>query len=46
VYCLGAETGNVIWEYRTAGPVSSSPTVVDGVVYIGSTDRRVYALRA
>jgi len=34
------------WEFQTGGPVRSSPVVVDGVVYIGSNDGRVYALDA
>ena len=34
------------WTHRTAQPVWSSPAVVNGVVYIGSNTRRVYALRA
>src|SRR5215472_4885911 len=34
------------WHYPTSGPVYSSPAVVNGVVYIGSFDHNVYALRA
>src|SRR5215471_512144 len=34
------------WHYPTSGPVYSSPAVVNGVVYIGSYDHNVYALRA
>ncbi|MEV5107588.1 protein kinase [Streptomyces massasporeus] len=34
------------WIYTTGGMVSSSPAVVDGTVYIGSDDRKVYALDA
>jgi len=33
-----------IWDYYTHGPVSSSPAVVDGAVYVGSNDNFVYAL--
>jgi serine/threonine-protein kinase len=32
------------WRYATGDAVTSSPAVVDGVVYIGSTDGSVYAL--
>ena len=34
------------WRYRDAGRhnVESSPTVVDGVVYVGSKDGYLYAL--
>ncbi|MDO0933617.1 PQQ-binding-like beta-propeller repeat protein [Streptomyces sp. DG2A-72] len=34
------------WRYTTGEAVISSPTVVDGVVYIGSDDNNVYALDA
>lgn len=36
----------VAWMRRTPRPIWSSAAVVNGVVYIGSNDRRVYALRA
>ncbi|MDD1719977.1 MAG: PQQ-binding-like beta-propeller repeat protein [Methanoregulaceae archaeon] len=38
--------GTLLWNYTTGGPVSSSPAVVDGVVYIGSQDSHLYALNA
>ncbi len=35
------------WSATTGGPVfRSSPAVVNGVVYVGSTDLRVHALNA
>lgn len=34
------------WQYDVGGEVNSSPAVVDGTVYIGSSDRHVYALKA
>ena len=34
------------WSYDTGQPVFSSPTVVDGIVYVGSQSDRVYALDA
>src|ERR1700722_13363660 len=34
------------WSYTTGNQVFSSPTVVDGVVYIGSNDGNLYALKA
>jgi len=36
----------VAWTFRTQGPVRSSPVVVDGVVYVGSNDGKVYAIEA
>lgn len=37
---------SLLWTYRTGGRVTSSPSIVDGVVYIGSQDRNLYALNA
>jgi eukaryotic-like serine/threonine-protein kinase len=34
------------WAFPTGNAVQSSPTVVNGVVYVGSTDSQVYALDA
>src|SRR5688572_2000797 len=34
-----------VWKFRTGGPVTSSPVVAGGRVYIGSGDSHVYALR-
>jgi outer membrane protein assembly factor BamB len=34
------------WRYETGGRVLSSPTVADGLVYVGSRDGSLYALRA
>jgi hypothetical protein len=43
-YALNATNGNLIWSYKTGGPVYSSPAVVGGVVYVGSNDGKVYAI--
>jgi len=40
LYCLDANTGRTIWFYATLGPVTSSPAVVDGAVYITSSTPR------
>ncbi|WP_237291732.1 outer membrane protein assembly factor BamB family protein [Streptomyces sp. Sge12] len=34
------------WTHTTIGPVRTTPAVVDGTVYIGSYDKKVYALDA
>ena len=39
-------SGALSWTYTTGGAVDSSPAVVGGVVYIGSSDDKVYALNA
>lgn len=36
----------VRWRFHTAGRVISSPAVVDGMIYVGSTDCNVYAIDA
>jgi outer membrane protein assembly factor BamB len=46
VYCLNATTGTKLWNYTTAGDVSSSPAVSGGRVYVGSKDYSVYCLNA
>jgi parallel beta-helix repeat protein len=43
VYCLNASTGASIWDYKTGRYVYSSPAVVDGKVFVGSDDGKVYA---
>ena len=34
------------WKYKTGGPIHVSPVIVDGTVYVGSTDGVLYALDA
>ena len=36
----------LLWKFKTGGPIYASPVIVDGIVYIGSTDGRLYALDA
>jgi outer membrane protein assembly factor BamB/chitodextrinase len=43
---IAPNTNNTLWSYTTGGDVSSSPAVVDGRVYVGSWDSKVYALNA
>ena len=33
------------WKFETGGSINSSPTVLDGIVYIGCEDN-LYAVRA
>jgi outer membrane protein assembly factor BamB len=35
----------LLWQIETGGGVFSSPTVVDGVLYVGSEDGNLYALQ-
>jgi outer membrane protein assembly factor BamB len=43
-YALKANTGTLLWSFKTSSAVYSSPAVVNGVVYFGSDD--LYALNA
>ncbi len=43
----GPTTPNVLWNFSTSGnPVDSSPTVVDGRLYVGSENGNIYCLDA
>jgi outer membrane protein assembly factor BamB len=49
VYSLDADDGDIEWTYKTDGYITSSPAVVDGVVYITSqelTSGALYMLNA
>ncbi|HEU4783647.1 MAG TPA: PQQ-binding-like beta-propeller repeat protein [Ktedonobacterales bacterium] len=46
VYCLDAKTGKKLWSYLTGGAVLGTPTVANGIVYVGSQDNTLYALDA
>ena len=46
LYALDAANGDVVWRYDTELPLGNSPTVVDGVVYVGGHDRKLHALDA
>lgn len=37
---------SILWKVKTEGEVISSPVVVDGIVYIGSGDNKLYAIDA
>lgn len=44
VHAVDAETGEALWQWQTGNFVRASPVVLDGVVFIASGDRFVYAL--
>ncbi len=42
---VGAQTSNLKWRYKTNGSIDSSPSIgSDGTIYVGSTDKNLYAL--
>jgi outer membrane protein assembly factor BamB len=46
LYALNAFNGETVWRFDTKMPLGNSPTVANGVVYVGGYDRNLYALRA
>ncbi len=46
LYALNSETGALRWVFPTELPLGHSPTVADGVVYVGGYDHYLYALNA
>ncbi len=45
LYALNATNGSEAWRFDTELPLGNSPTVANGVVYVGGYDRKLYALR-
>jgi len=46
LYALNAGTGAQLWSFSNPGYITSSPAVVNGVVYIGAANGVIYALDA
>lgn len=46
LYALHAVTGQEVWRLNTELPIGNSPTVVDGTLYVGGMDHKLYALNA
>jgi len=46
LYVLELETGRLLWQCKTGGPIVASPLVEGRTVYLGSSDGRLYALEA
>jgi outer membrane protein assembly factor BamB len=44
LYALKIEDGSLIWKFKTAGDIYSSPAVAESLVYIGSNDYFMYAV--
>ena len=41
---MDASNGREIWSFKAEGPVLGTPQIIEDMVYIGSGDRKVYAL--
>ena len=46
IYALDMATGKELWRFIADGRVDSPPTIYNGLVLFGSTDGRVYCVRA
>ncbi|MBD3400605.1 MAG: PQQ-binding-like beta-propeller repeat protein [Candidatus Coatesbacteria bacterium] len=46
LYCLDVADGSLAWFYATQGHVLTDPDFHDGVVYFGSQDGHLYAVRS
>ena len=46
LYALDAATGSEKWVYPTELPLGHSPTVVNGVAYVGGFDHKIHAIDA
>jgi len=46
LYCLDAQTGQVVWDYEAGGSLAAQPSSNDGTLYQGAFDGRVYAVEA
>jgi outer membrane protein assembly factor BamB len=45
-WCLNAANGALIWKYKTGILIGASAAVANGVVYVTSLDRKIYAFIA
>ena len=46
LYALDGKTGAKKWEFETGGSMISSPVIgADGTLYIGSRDKKIYAIK-
>jgi len=46
LYCLDAQTGEVVWDLKADGALAAQPSPNDGTLYQGAFDGRVYAVEA
>ena len=46
LYALDAATGSTAWIYPTEFPLGHSPTIANGVAYVGGFDHKIHAVNA
>jgi outer membrane protein assembly factor BamB len=45
LYCLKADDGEQLWQYKYGKSTKGSPVLADGKIYIGETDNHFYILK-
>jgi outer membrane protein assembly factor BamB len=45
LYAVDGQTGQELWKLKADEGVYSSPTIAAGVIYFGSDDNHLYAVR-
>ncbi len=46
LHALDADTGEPLWSHQAAGPISSAPTVTDGMIFAATENGQIFALDA
>ena len=46
LYAINAATGSTTWRFDTILPLGNSPTISNGIAYVGGYDRKLHALNA
>jgi|GEM_PF-2676064 len=46
LYCLNAQTGRRVWQFKTDLPIDSSPAVAQGNIYVGDVSGKLYCVNA
>ena len=46
LYCVSTDTGTFQWAYQTRSAIRCPPVIDEGVIYVGSDDKSVYAIDA
>ena len=46
LYALSRDRNEMLWQFKTGGPIRSSPSVGEGVLAVGSDDHRLYVFKS
>jgi len=46
ICALDADTGDLLWDFQADGKIWATPVVVEETLYVGSLDKKLYALNA